>query len=86
MKLPAIAFGIVVGILITYYFLRPRPTLDYTIASKENVALHVKAHYICYSSLIAEWARMDSTYIPLDSLEEVYLRTCGDYVENIKQE
>ncbi len=57
------------------------PTYDAAIVYQRNVGLFVKAHMLCFEDVIATWAQADSTYIPLDSLEKVYLETCGDYIE-----
>lgn len=51
----------------------------------ENIKLYAKAHVYCFESLVADWAQRDSIYIPLDSLEEEYLLTCGNKIDSILQ-
>lgn len=53
------------------------------IVTKEHAALLVRAHHICYTSIVADWAEMDSTYIPLDELDSIYLNQCGLFIDSI---
>ena len=50
---------------------------------RENMGLYVKAHMYCFEEIIANWAQQDSVYIPLDSLEDVYIDICGVKVDSI---
>lgn len=70
------------GIFQTISFYTPA---NYVIASKENVALIVKAHHMCFLEILANHCTQDSVYIPIDSLDDRYVRTCGAWVDSKMQ-
>lgn len=53
------------------------------IISKEYSAVLVKNHILCYQQVIVEWALADSTWIPIDSLNELYAKSCGISIDSI---
>lgn len=78
-----IYFAGVFSATLVMYWMSP----DYGAARvyKRNVHLYVKAHIYCFEGILAEWAQQDSIYIPLDSIEEEYSRTCGIKIDSIIQ-
>lgn len=74
-------FGMITMALI--YYVIPFPDLGLTALSKENAAYLAKAHVQCFETVLANWAIRDSTYIPIDSIEQEYKKTCGAKIDSL---
>lgn len=74
-------YGMIVMAVI--YYVIPAPDLGLTTLSKENAAYLAKAHVQCFETVLASWAIQDSTYIPIDSIEQEYKKTCGAKIDSL---
>jgi hypothetical protein len=61
------------------------PTPDFTRVSQEHTSLLIQAHHMCYTDILARHCIRDSVPIPLDSIDRVYLETCGHYIDSIQK-